>query len=192
MVGSRHQACDGADIVSKQRPVVTHSRLLEILDYDQITGQFTWKIRLGGPVKVGSIAGNDIAVRKPSVTRCGCTYRQIRIEGRNYYAHVLARFYVTGEWPPRLVDHRDGNGLNNAYSNLRDSTAAQNNQNRVKASKNSSTGLLGARREGAKYLAAIRINGKVVRLGRFNTAEAAHQAYIAAKRIHHPFSRFDA
>lgn len=57
--------------MSKESPRVTHERLLEILDYDQATGVFTWKIRIGGPLKVGAIAGNLITVSRWR------TYRQI-------------------------------------------------------------------------------------------------------------------
>lgn len=178
-------------IVSKPPPVLTHARLLEILDYDRTTGVFVWKIRLGGPVKVGSVAGNNITVRKTTASQRGCSYRQIRINGANYYAHVLARFYVTGHWPLDLVTHIDQNGLNNKYCNLRDATHEQNNQSHYKARRNNQSGLLGVVTRKHGYDASIKVDKKQIYLGTFQTAEIAHQEYLSAKRIFHQFATVD-
>jgi len=39
-----------------------------------------------------------------------------------------------------------------------------------------------------KYQAQIKINGNHINLGRFNTAELAHEAYLKKKREIHPFN----
>ncbi len=89
------------------------------------------------------------------------------------------------------VDHRDGDGLNNCRSNLRMATRTQNSCN-VKRRASNSSGYKGAcwdKRRSA-WVAHIRVNGVQTHLGRFDTAEAAHQAYVdASARMHGEFGR---
>ena len=84
------------------------------------------------------------------------------------------------------VDHRDGNGLNNCKYNLRAATSSQNKCNR-RISTLSKIGLKGVgldKRDG-RFYARIKKAGKQVSLGRFATAEAAHEAYAAAVAEYH-------
>lgn len=146
------------------------------LDYDQSSGVFTRRVSSGGQV-VGAIAG---AKRKDG-------YLHVSVGGRNYLAHRLAWAYVTGEWPTSQIDHIDGNRLNNAFANLRDVSPKTNQQNHRRAHKNSTTGLLGASwdKSRGKFIARIKIGNQNKSLGRFATAEEAHEAYVRAKRQHH-------
>ena len=95
--------------------MLTHERLLQLLTYDPVTGVFRWRYSRRG-CSAGAVAGRV----KPD------GYRQIMLDSRAYYAQRLALFYVTGEWPEREVDHKDGCRDNNAWSNLRDATRRQN------------------------------------------------------------------
>ena len=90
------------------------------------------------------------------------------------------------------VDHRDGNGLNNTRANLRIATHTQNMQNR-KRHKNNKSGYKGVyRRRSGKWRAAIRVNGKYISLGSFDTPEEAYAAYCkAAIQYHGEFARFE-
>lgn len=89
-----------------------------------------------------------------------------------------------------IIDHRDGDGLNNTRANLRLCTKAQNNYN-TKTSKQSPFGLKGVNRYYKGYRARIRINKKMVHLGIFQTAEEAHAAYCkAAEKLFGEFARF--
>jgi hypothetical protein len=83
----------------------------------------------------------------------------------------------------QLVDHRDGNGLNNVRCNLRVATHPQNMWNRRKP-RGGKAGLVGVHwdNDRKKWAAVIQVNGKVRRLGRFETPEEGHQAYIEAAR----------
>lgn len=103
----------------------------------------------------------------------------------------MAWLYMTGEMLPREVeiDHIDGDRANNRWSNLRLATSRQNSENIHGAHRDSQTGLLGVSldRSGARYLARIFVDGKAVGLGVHSTAEAAHAAYVAAKRQLHEF-----
>lgn len=114
-------------------------------------------------------------------------YLKIGIDGERYWAHRLAFFWMTGEWPKHHVDHIDGDGGNNAWGNLRDVTRSVNMQNRKRATKDSLTGILGVtfNRRRQKWVAQIALNNTSKGLGYFETADAAHLAYLKAKRQHH-------
>ena len=94
-------------------------------------------------------------------------------------------------WPTGEIDHRDGDRGNNRIANLRDVSDAVNQQNRRNASRNSTSGLLGAHRCGSKWYAKIGIDGKQKYLGAFATKEAAHAEYLKAKQSLHPEARHD-
>jgi len=157
--------------------MLTQERLKELLHYDQKTGVFTWRDARNGRVKIGSIAG--------TVQKKG--YRQIEIDGKGHKESRLAWLYMTGEWPPEQVDHEDTNRANNAWSNLRLATNKTNAQNKRKAQSNNATGVLGVGQRPSRggFRARITVDGKTINLGRFNTEEAAHVAYVQAKRSMH-------
>ena len=150
---------------------LTRERLRELLDYDPKTGEFRW--RNNSKHRAGRIAG----FHQRSVSWC------INIDGRRYQAHQLAWLYVKGEWGRPVIDHRDGNPLNNRWSNLRLSTYSGNAANRGRMRSNTS-GFKGAvfdPRTG-KWLALISKEGRRYCLGRYPTAEEAHEAYVAKAR----------
>ena len=153
--------------------------LRDALSYDLETGVFTWKIApKSHRVKQGAVAGGK--------TQPG--YLVISFGGRLYKAHRLAWAFHYGDWPGKIVDHIDGNRLNNRIANLRDVSNSINLQNTRAARKNSLSGFLGVgwNKKSRKWRAQICIDGKAVALGYFDAPEEAHAAYLAAKRKHHP------
>jgi len=109
-------------------------RRRELLHYDMETGVITWRVRSNSRVTAGDVAGY---IRSNG-------YIAIQIDGRLYFAHRLAWFFVMGEWPKNQIDHIDGKKTNNRFANLREATNAENGQNQRKAqSDNKSSGLLG-------------------------------------------------
>ena len=153
-------------------------RLREVLSYAPDTGKLTWKVRVANRVHVGDEAGYPNSVG----------YRALELDGKSYLAHRVAWALGHGQVPIKDIDHADGDRCNNALCNLRLVTHNENLQNQRKAMRNNRTGLLGVSLDNRSghYQARIRLDGKSTALGTFTTAEAAHAAYVKAKRIMHP------
>lgn len=153
-------------------PILTIERLRELLSYDSVTGIFTNLVDRRRCGKSGDTAGSING-------RLG--YVQIGIDGRRYYAHRLAWFYMTGEWPDQ-IDHIDRNRAHNAWSNLRECSNSQNQANRRATS---SEGLKGVTwHDCGKWMAQINVSSRHIYLGLFDSAIAAHTAYCIAAREH--------
>ena len=79
-----------------------------------------------------------------------------------------------------FIDHKDQNRQNNNPNNLRIATHQQNAWN----TKNTKGYCWDKNRK--KWEAQIHLNSKKIHLGRFDTEEEAHLAYLTAKKIYHP------
>ncbi|MFB5010839.1 HNH endonuclease [Enterobacter hormaechei subsp. steigerwaltii] len=88
--------------------------LLSILNYDESSGQLTWKVRPSQKDKVNSVAGSKSG-----------SYIKISIKGRKYAAHRVAFFMAKGYCPDE-IDHINGQKTDNRLKNLRDSNRSQN------------------------------------------------------------------
>lgn len=154
--------------------MLTHPRLLKLLSYSKRTGVFKWKVSPANQIPEGAEAGSTVG-----------PYCYIKVGPKLYLAHRLAWFYVTKRWPASRLDHRNGDKRDNRWANLRLSDAARNGQNRTRPNKNSSSKLLGAHPHGDKFTSSIMTRGVVTYLGIFETAEAAHEAYVKAKKRLH-------
>lgn len=159
--------------------MLTQARLKEVLRYDADTGLFTWRKTLNNRRPAGTIAGCLDSARLRRVF--------IGVDGRMYLAHRLAWLYVNGVLPSQQIDHINGDSTDNRIRNLRQATNAENHQNLRRARNDSSTKLIGVRKRFRKWAARITVDGHTIHLGTFKTAEAAHAAYLRAKRKLHPF-----
>lgn len=151
--------------------MVNQCKLKSLLEYSPDTGRFIWRSgkRAGQEAGFGRARGRI----------------QICIAGRNYYAHRLAWVYVNGVEPAGVIDHANGNALDNRIGNLRDTSQSGNLENQRRARRDNSTGLLGVSEKRGKWRAAIKVHGKTKHLGTFASADEAHAAYLAAKRNFH-------
>lgn len=112
----------------------------------------------------------------------GQWYATAWIEGKRWLMHRL----LLNEPQGLYVDHIDGDGLNNARSNLRPATNAQNQVNRRGPNRGSTTGILGVSKAPyGRYQVHISAGGKPKYVGTFRTAEEALAARIEAERIHY-------
>jgi hypothetical protein len=149
---------------------LTQERLRSLLSYNPDTGEFTWLVG-GRRRRLGEIAGC------PKVDRSGKVYIRIKIDGKNYYAHRLAWLYSYGAWPENQIDHLDQDSLNNRLINLRDVTNAENHKNQ-KIPKHNSSGVMGVyfHNKAQKWMAYIKVNGKLIYLGYFDMKDDAAMA----------------
>lgn len=160
------------------REVITLDRIKQRLDYDPETGIFVWLDTLGGKCLKGWPAGR-------MGTGKAAGYLRITVYGREYKAHRLAWFWMTGEWPENQIDHINGNPSDNRWSNLRLATQNQNKQNSG-VYKNSKSGVKGVSWHLATgmWRAVIQVNRKQVYLGRFEDINDAARAYQQAAEKH--------
>lgn len=153
--------------------------LKSILHYDPLTGLWKWLIRVGGQADNKEYAGSSYT------DQCGMTYRQVKYRGRSYKLHRLAFLYMEG-YMPDFVDHIDGNGENNIWTNLRPCTKEQNAHNRKKPVNNTSghKGVTWYPRY-KQWCARIGFNGKRVLVGYFDTIEDAVSAIVEKRKEFH-------
>lgn len=138
-------------------------KLKSLLDYNKETGVLRWRIRVNGRVP----AGSEICSTQMKISRV--LYTTSRVIWK----------LVTGNDPPALVDHQNGNPLDNRWDNLRLATHSQNCINSVRLNKTGYKGV--SETPYGKFQAWLQIDKRTrVSLGNFNTAEEAHQARLAA------------
>lgn len=133
------------------------------------------------------------------------------VEGRNWCASVMGRSIyahntlytrvkpqkfimhrvIIGATSSQIVDHIDGNGLNNMRSNLRTATHAENLRNQRTSTRNTSgiKGVIWDKQRG-KWKAQITLSGKKHYLGLFENMDDAAQAYArGSASLHQAFGR---
>lgn len=134
-------------------------------DIDADLDNFNWSVQLSPNVKY--------AIRHTGYaeTRTRLFLHRVILE------RVLGRSLEKGE----SVDHYDNNGLNCSRCNLRVATNPQNAANRS-AQKNNKSGYKGVAlcNDRPKWQSKIKVNGKAIHLGYFDTPEKAYAAYCEA------------
>lgn len=160
------------------------------LTYDPDTGLLRWRMDIGRKIKSGSVAGH---VGKPRNNRTlDYPVISIRLNYKSYLAHRLAWALFYGEWPPSILDHKNGNPSDNRIENLRIATHSENMRNKKTPSHNKSgyKGVSFCKCTG-KWVARIRDSeNKYWNLGRYECPKVAYEKYCeASKMLHGDFSR---
>jgi hypothetical protein len=103
---------------------------------------------------------------------------------------ILIHRHIIDIEDKRMVDHIDGNWLNNQKSNLRLCTNSQNQMNRWKTVRNSSwLKWVSWQKTRNKWYAQIKIDWKQINLWRFDNKEDAYKSYCdACIRLHWDFA----
>lgn len=155
--------------------MITQKILMEHLLYNPETGVFTYR-KSKNPSKIGKVAGYQ------RLAMSGISYVVFRICGEVILAHRAAVLYVVGELPPKgmQIDHIDGNGTNNAWANLRVVRQQENLKNK-RLYRKSTTGIPGVtwEKDRGLWLAQIGVNGRCVKIGRF---ESINDAAVARRK----------
>lgn len=156
---------------------ISAERVLELLDYDPLTGFFTRKTSRGGRPK-GSLAGGK--------DRDG--YVKIRLDDKGRSAHRLAWLLCRGLPVPDIMDHINGDKADNRIENLRAVTNAENMQSKFRPQVSSKLRYRGVDLHKGRFRAQIRVGKDKRHLGYFDSPENAHLAYLQAKQTAHPAS----
>lgn len=156
-----------------------------ILAYDPLTGFLQWKVRAdASPRWNGQYAGKRAGKRQ----NAGYWVITITSGGRcrTYLAHRLAFLIKRGRWPLHAIDHKNLDGCDNRWRNLREASPFQNAHNQPRRRDNTS-GFKGVSGSGADYqwTASIYARGESIYLGRFETAKLAAEAYRCAAKLYH-------
>ena len=117
-------------------------------------------------------------------------YIKTNIKRASYYGYTTKRMHQLILGYTGFIDHIDGDKGNNQKQNLRVATRSQNGANRGKLSNNTS-GYKGVTYEVSrkKYTAQITHQRRVIRIGRYATAEEAAKAYdLKAKELQGDFA----
>jgi hypothetical protein len=169
---------------------LTQDLLKDLLDYDAITGIFTWKYREKRYFKTDrawSSWNSKYAQNEAGSDSNG--YILIGIFYVRYKAHRLAWLYITGRWPKNQIDHINGNGSDNRIENIRD-VPQQENQRNASLREDNTSGVTGVSFHlmSGKWRATIRYDDKYVHLGTFGTKMEAVLARKQAEIKHgyHP------
>jgi hypothetical protein len=148
------------------------ARLFDVFEYDPSTGVVRNKVK-----RYKARAGDIVGTYRPD------GYRQVCVDGTILLLHRVAFALAFGRWAEFEVDHANGDRSDNRAENLREATKSQNGANK-RVCRDGLKGASFCERAG-KWRASLRKDGKFHHIGLFDTAEAAHAAYVAAARQHH-------
>lgn len=138
------------------------TKIDELFNYCPETGKLTCKVDRHRSVK----AGTEIK-------------HNARVNGKRKKAYHIIWKLMTGHWPKGVIDHIDGDRSNNAWSNLRDVSQAENTRNRS-VSRSTKSGVLGVRQHtSGRWVARIVVGGKEMHIGVYDTKQEA----VAARKI---------
>lgn len=144
---------------------ITQAQLKELLNYCPHTGNFTW---------LRDRTSNKVKNKKAGYIE-NTNYVRISINKKLYSAHRIAWLYSYGTYP-NIIDHINGDTLDNRIKNLRNVTARENNQNQAIHRKGKLVGIC-YNKQTNKIKARISINGKQYHIGYYNTELEAYEAY---------------
>ena len=147
--------------------------LRKLVCYDSKTGLFTF-----------TMSGKPALQSKMNRGR----YYNGMVGGSVMLAHRAAWAYFHGTSPDGVIDHINGDGLDNRICNLRCVTPKENGHNRIGLNKNNTSGITGVVKDNRRggWRAAIKIDRKEKYLGTFEDINDAIAARRAAEIEHFP------
>ena len=150
-------------------PYPTQTELRELFYYSN--GQLFNKFTRAPTAVKDSVAGTFVK---------SVGYYTVGIKGKRYQLSRLIWIYHNGDIPEEmLIDHINRDTHDNRIENLRLASYTQNEWNKPK---------LGCSFENGKWRARIKVKGKNVHLGLFDTKEEAQKAYKEyAEKLHGDF-----
>jgi len=150
----------------------TQEQLKAMFDY--IDGKLVWKVKRKR-VNVGDLAG---VVHPNGYLRTG-------LNGRIHLNHRLIFMFHHG-YLPEIVDHIDGNKLNNKIENLRGANKITNQQNqKIKKENTSGYKNVSFCKQTKNWVVQIKVNGRSKTVGRYADIEFADLVAQEARAKYH-------
>jgi len=150
--------------------------MTEALDVRPETGELFW---VRPPKRHPRLIGQQAGC--PTESR-GKTYVLVQHNRRKFRRSWLIFLWVNKRWPAKeIIDHADGNSLNDAISNLREATFLENNQNHKPHSRRIQLPM-GVRRSANRFVARLTVDGRQISIGAFDTIDEAHAAYLLRRK----------
>jgi hypothetical protein len=147
--------------------------LNEIFDYYE--GKLIWKKQIASKIKLGTTAG-----------ALSTKYMRVRLFNKSYMLHRLIWVMLKGAIPyGKLIDHINGDTLDNRIENLR---LASLSENRVNSTKSKGQGRFKGVywfSKSGRWISSIRQDGKTQHIGYFDTEIEAAEAFVRRARILH-------
>jgi len=140
--------------------------------FEYCDGELYWKSKpKHGHIKVGDKAGWINALG----------YKYVGAGGKHHRLHRVI-FFMHHGYLPDVIDHIDGDILNNRIENLRPATHTQNMRN-TKLSARNNSGVKGVNwdKKSNKWRVHISVDGKTKTFGRFKDMELAELIAIEAR-----------
>jgi len=150
----------------------TQEQLKAMFDY--IDGKLVWKVKRKR-VNVGDLAG---VVHPNGYLRTG-------LNGRIHLNHRLIFMFHHG-YLPEIVDHIDGNKLNNKIENLRGANKITNQQNqKIKKENTSGYKNVSFCKQTKNWVVQIKVNGRSKTVARYANIEFADLVAQEARAKYH-------
>lgn len=169
---------EGPAVMSQDGAVL----LSDILTIDLSNGDLTWKRRLS-ETSTRDKSFNLQFAGKPALSGIQDGYKRGAIFNHKFRAHRVVFAMSNGAWPKHLIDHINGNKLDNSPENLRDVTQSQNLRNACTPVTNTSgaIGVIWCELHGL-WQARIKVDGRNHFLGSFVDIADAVLARSAANK----------
>lgn len=130
--------------------------LVDLLEYNSLTGDLTWKTNSLVHNKVRGLPAGCLKQHSEDPQRYDLV---VQIRGFKIPAQNVIWAMEYGEWPDTILDHIDGNPLNYRINNLRKSDSTLNSHNR-KTYANNELGMKNIRFKNGKYQVRKSFKGK--------------------------------
>ena len=158
--------------------MVTQKRILELFSYCEkdASRPLVRSVDVHYNAKIGRRVGHYD----------GRGYLKVSIDGRVYHLHRIVFLYHNG-FIPDIVDHSDGDTMNNLINNLRPASKSESCCN-VGLSARNKSGVKGVSMSHGKWLSQIMVNGKRTTLYYGDDKDDAIKARVDAEFMHGEFS----
>lgn len=149
----------------------------DIYEYDYETGDLKFKCDRHTAKLKGVVAG-WVKTDSKRLT----SYREVKFNGKTLKSHRVAWRLFYGEWPAGIIDHINGNGLDNRILNLRQVDAIDSARNKP-MQRNNTSGVVGVNfyKKTGKWVAKISNKGRRITIGYYDDIESAAKARRCAE-----------